>query len=407
MRTLNFVDLFAGAGGLSEGFIRAGFHALAHLEMDQSACATLRTRTVYHYLMQYPYGRELYGQYLKGEIAREQLYAGVRTSLLDGVLHAEISWETMSHIFQRIDSLVGMQPVDLILGGPPCQAYSLVGRARDPQGMRTDRRNFLYQYYGEFLRRYRPSFFVFENVMGLLSAGSQSYFDELQSMFKYCGYALDWKVLNAVDYGVVQQRKRVFLVGKHSAKPFHFTWPKASRNSYQVMRDLFADLPHLQAGETPDHLPYFAEPTDYLQRSCIRGEYEFVCQHHARANRPEDLEIYRLVAEQPGLRYDELPAELRTHRNMETFLDRFKVVNANGPSHTIVAHLAKDGHHFIHPDPEQNRSITVREAARIQSFPDDYFFEGGRTAAFKQIGNAVPPLVAEALGRAIRKELEG
>jgi DNA (cytosine-5)-methyltransferase 1 len=401
----NFIDLFAGAGGLSEGFVRAGFQGLAHLDMDKNACATLRTRLAYHHLKKHVFGRELYAHYLKAQQPREVLYAAMPTDDYDRVIEAEISWKSLTSIFEKVDILVGNKRIDLILGGPPCQAYSLVGRARDPQGMKMDRRNFLYQYYGEFLRRYAPQYFVFENVTGLLSAGQKSYFEELRSMFTYCGYKLDWRVLNAADYGVVQQRKRVFLVGKRDTNAFNFEWPVPTRHRFEILQDLFADLPPLQAGEEPIYQPYKTTPTPYLVESGIRGNMDIVSQHQARPNRPEDLAIYRLVAEQHGLKYDQLPDHLRSHRNHSTFLDRFKVVNPIGLSHTIVAHLSKDGHHFIHPDPAQNRSITVREAARIQSFPDDYFFEGGRTAAFKQIGNAVPPLLAEALARAMRREM--
>jgi DNA (cytosine-5)-methyltransferase 1 len=408
MMQLNFIDLFAGAGGFSEGFVRAGFRPLAHVDMDASACATLRTRVAFHELRSSKKGMQLYERYLRNEISQAQLYSEVNQDALSQVIHAQISWDTMGDIFKRIDELVAWRKVHVIVGGPPCQAYSVVGRARDPQRMQNDRRNYLYQYYGEVLRRYQPEFFVFENVLGLLSAGNRSYFEEMQALFKYCGYSLDYKVLNAADFGVLQERKRVILVGKRMSTTFEFAWPNPTENSFRVGIDLFADLPFLKAGEATSVLPYAGRPTKYLKQSGIRNGISFVSQHITRPHHPRDLEIYRIAAlrlqnEGNRLKYSELPENLRSHQNQEDFSDRFKVVNPFGKSHTLVAHISKDGHHFIHPDPEQNRSISVREAARIQSFPDDYFFEGGRTAAFKQIGNAVPPFLAEAIAKALRE----
>lgn len=406
----NFIDLFAGAGGFSEGFVRAGYHPLAHVDMDTNACATLRTRLVFHELGKTEQGRQVYLRYLQGNISAEQLYEKVHSSIIDQVIQAEISWERMAGIFERIDGLAGGRKVDVIVGGPPCQAYSLIGRARDPQGMQNDSRNYLYQYYGEFLRRYEPDYFVFENVTGLLSAGNRSYFAEMQILFRNCGYALDWRVLNAVDCRVLQVRKRVILVGCRNQKDFEFHWPEPIENPFQIGRDLFSDLPALRAGDSQQILPYRSPANSYLEQSGIRNERSILSQHITRPHNPRDLEIYRIAATQlqdqaERLKYAELPEDLRTHNNQRDFLDRFKVVNAMGKSHTIVAHLAKDGHHFIHPDPLQNRSISVREAARIQSFPDDYYFEGGRTAAFKQIGNAVPPLLAAAVATGLLSHL--
>ena len=155
---------------------------------------------------------------------------------------------------------------------------------------------------------------------------------------------------------------------------------------------------------------YKKPTTEYLKQSKIRNEIDFVTQHIARPNNENDLEIYRMAVEEMNqgkrLNYAKLPERLIRHKNTSSFTNRFQVVNGDGISHTVVAHIAMDGHYYIHPDNKQNRSITIREAARIQSFPDDYFFEGSRTAAFKQIGNAVPPLMAEKIAKKIKEILK-
>ncbi|QTA93413.1 DNA cytosine methyltransferase [Desulfonema magnum] len=166
---LKFLDLFAGAGGLSEGFVRAGFCPVAHVEADQAACFTLRTRMAYHWLKSE--GRaEQYNDYLYRKISRSELYSLVPDRPINSVINAEISKDSLPEIFIKTDELLDGDKLDLIIGGPPCQAYSIVGRSRDKNRMRGDSRNYLYVYYAEFLKHYRPSFFVFENVTGLLSA---------------------------------------------------------------------------------------------------------------------------------------------------------------------------------------------------------------------------------------------
>jgi DNA (cytosine-5)-methyltransferase 1 len=152
---------------------------------------------------------------------------------------------------------------------------------------------------------------------------------------------------------------------------------------------------------------YKKETTEYLLSTGIRNGLDYTTQHIARPHNENDLEIYRIAVElwkvKKRLNYATLPKKLIKHKNTTSFTNRFQVVNGDGISNTVVAHIAMDGHYYIHPDIKQNRSITVREAARIQSFPDDFYFEGGRTAAFKQIGNAVPPLMAEEIAKKIKE----
>ena len=405
---MTYIDLFAGAGGLSEGFLRYKFEPIAHVEMDAAACRTLETRIAY-YDIKKKGKQKKYEDYLLGKISRDKLLSFVPPEKLASVIQAEISDETIADIFQKIDTLLDGRKVDVIAGGPPCQAYSLAGRSRDPNRMRDDKRNTLFKFYAAFLKRYKPKYFVFENVKGLLTAGN--YFQEMMDLFesKEIGYHVDHKILNAADFGVLQKRERVIIIGRRGKAPFEFPEIEKTPNNWQIGPDLFADLPPLQPGDAPAWVPYTTPTTDYLERFDIRNGMAFVAQHEARPHNLRDREIYRIAIEkwQKGerLQYDELPDHLKTHRHRHVFTDRFKVVDLHGCCHTLVAHIAKDGHYYIHPDLQQARSVSVREAARIQSFPDDFFFEGGRSAAWRQVGNAVPPLLAEKIAGTIKSLL--
>lgn len=415
MKKLNYIDLFAGAGGLSEGFIRAGFNAIAHVEMNKDACDTLRTRAAYHWLNENN-KKNIYIDYLLSEEkSKEELWSKVPKNLINSVINKEISENTLEEIFERIDSELNGRNIDLIIGGPPCQAYSVAGRARDPHGMRKDPRNFLYKYYVEFLKKYQPKMFVFENVPGMLTAKNGDHLENIFRAVRKAGYELSLptnknRYLNAKDFGVLQDRKRVIIIGWKTELGLEYPDFEIYKNNYQVLKDLFLDLVPLRNGEgTLNAVNYAKSSTEYLEQAKIRNGLDFVTQHIARPNNENDLEIYRIAVDEwkngKRLNYANLPPRLIRHNNVKSFTNRFQVVNGEGISHTVVAHIAMDGHYYIHPDKNQNRSITVREAARIQSFPDDYFFEGSRTAAFKQIGNAVPPLMAEKIAEKIKKLL--
>lgn len=404
---LSFLDLFAGAGGLSEGFVRAGFRPIAHVEADASACFTLKTRQAFHWLNNNGF-RHKYIEYLNNEISREQLYQEVPKSEINSVINEIICEETLGSIFDRIDTLLGNQKLDLIIGGPPCQAYSLIGRARG--NMVNDARNHLYRYYAEFLKRYLPKYFVFENVLGLLTASDpdgELYFDKMKKLFVEIGYSLEYKVLSANEYGVLQNRKRIILVGKKGHRSKKSFYPEPEKWMPEVcVWDLLNDLPKIQAGGgTVAPQRPAKKHSEWLEKSGVYSDFPLTW-HQARPHSKQDLEIYRYAvnlwnSEKRRLHYDDLPEYLKSHKGRNSFVDRFKVVAGDiEASHTVVAHISKDGHHYIHPDIEQNRSITPREAARIQSFPDDYYFENvsgkpARTSAFKQIGNAVPVLLAQ------------
>lgn len=418
-KEISFIDLFAGAGGLSEGFIQAGFEPIAHVEIEKSACNTLKTRTAYHYLKSNK-KKDIYLSYLKGEITRDDLYKSVPNEILESVINLPIGNENNREIQDRIDNYLGKNKVDLIVGGPPCQAYSLVGRARSKTKMVGDPRNYLFIQYAEYLEKYQPKMFVFENVLGLKSAKDGHYLAEMEKLFDEKGFHIKLFTLNAKDFGVLQNRRRIIILGWQKNKDFNIpNLEKIKTKSEFVIEDLFKDLPTLKAGEGTDKfMKYRTEATEYLKHHALRNGINILTQHVARPHREQDKEIYKIAVQkwekkQERLNYNDLPEQLKTHQNRTSFFDRFKVVAADLPySQTVVAHISKDGHYYIHPDIKQNRSISVREAARIQSFPDDYYFEGekegaNRTAAFKQIGNAVPPLMAKMIAQTIKTTLDG
>ena len=309
----------------------------------------------------------------------------------------------------------------MIVGGPPCQAYSIVGRARSRTKMVGDKRNYLYQLYAKFLERYQPQYFVFENVTGLLSAKDEDgilHFSKMRALFRQYGYTTNYRILNARDYGVLQNRNRIILVGKLHGDADYYPDILPVETNCQV-GELFSDLPPLSAGGgTPLPTKTLHYNGQYLYASGIkRYDHQPVTLHFARPNTQQDLEIYRLAVQRwnskhERISYRDLPERLRSQKNIRTFLDRFKVVAPDLPmSQTVVAHICKDGHYYIHPDITQNRSLTPREAARLQTFPDDYYFEGikdgpSRTSAFKQIGNAVPVRLAFHIAEAILHDIE-
>jgi len=409
-----YLNLFAGAGGLSEGFYRAGFRPVAHVELDPSACYTLKTRVARNWLFNIE-KEDVYIRYLNGKISRKELYEYIPPEKLSSVINAEIGNNDLPLIFSKIDELAGQKGIELIIGGPPCQAYSIIGRARDADGMKGDKRNYLFQYYSLFLERYKPKYFVFENVIGLMSAkdkNGKKYFDAVRDSFYKSGYEIAIESLSAEEYGVLQNRKRIIIIGKRTKGSLDF--PKLSKWNPEVqVNEIFKDLPSIQSASgsvTPCRtLSYKRE---YLYKAKIKNDVIPITWHISRPNTEQDLEIYRIAVNywnsgHKRLVYNELPKRLKTHRNCISFTDRFKVVEGDMKfAHTVVAHISKDGHYYIHPDIKQNRSITPREAARLQSFSDDYYFESesgkpSRTAAFQQIGNAVPVLLSESIANGL------
>ncbi len=394
---------------MSEGFKRNCLNTVAHIEIDKEACLTIKTRVAYHFLKE-ENRLDSYYDYTAGKLSQDELYNLLPAEHSDSVINREISDESLKDIFSVIKKKLRKQSnkeLDLIVGGPPCQAYSLIGR----HGIdwEKDKRVSLYVQYGKFLKEFQPKVFVFENVPGLLSANDGHYFNHLKEYFKEIGYETDHKILNAKDYGVLQNRRRVIIIGW--MEDLKFSYPEIETIEHNfTTKDIFADLSSLKAGESKTKDNYKDKTNNYLSLFELRNGVDFYTQHITRPHNENDLRIYKLAIEKWNgekirLKYNDIPEKWRTQKNTESFLDRFKVVDGKGISHTVIAHISKDGHYYIHPDINQCRSVSVREAARIQSFPDDFYFEGSRTAVFRQIGNAVPPLMSVAIAKGILKQI--
>lgn len=409
-KKIKVLDLFAGAGGFSEGFFDLGCEVVGHIEMDPQACDTIRTRILYHALKKNNKLGE-YKDYLLGKITRDSLISKYDLqNEVDSVMCEKITKENCKSLITKVKTRLKGENLDIIIGGPPCQAYSYIGRARDKNRMQTDERNYLYEHYVKFLRALKPKIFVFENVPGLLTAGDGKYLKDMQALMKKAGYQTDYKILDASAYGVPQSRRRVILIGwSKESKIKAYPEPKPVERAYTVGTFL-NKLPKIQAGEALKPFEYSGSEPILKQLGITNPEVNVLEGHVARPHTVQDKRIYRIAVKEKNkgnnIHYASLPAKLKTHNNEISFPDRFKVVNSKSNAcQTVVAHIAKDGHHYIHPDIIQNRSLTVREAARLQTFPDDFKFEGSRSAQYKQIGNAVPPMLSRIIARLLINNL--
>jgi len=408
------LDLFSGAGGLSEGFYNHSFDIIGHIERDEYASKTLQTRSMYHALSKIN-KLHIYLNYYNNIINRDEFIKQCTNLGIDNteVINEEISLLTEDVLIDKINCQLNQRnitKVNVVIGGPPCQAYSLIGRGRDRHGMQYDPRNHLYRHYIRFIRTFSPDIFIFENVPSIRSAKNGIVINDFQELIHESGYVTDHRILNASNFNVLQNRKRIIFIGWK--KEYGFSYPEFNKNEphYKIW-DLLNDLPQFgPGGGKDDPQNYTDNKSEYLQESGIRTDETCVRHHVSRSHNERDREIYRIAIDTwnrngKRIKYSELPLRLKTHKNEKAFQDRFKVVNGGGLSHAVVAHLSKDGHYFIHPDINQDRSITVREAARIQSFPDNYLFEGPRFSKFMQIGNAVPPLMASGIAFKIKEML--
>ena len=398
-RKYTFIDLFAGCGGLSEGFYRVGFKALAHIEINHWACETLRARMCY------------YG------------YKNIDKEVIEHDI-------TAPDIINKIDEAVAGRTVDVIIGGPPCQAYCTAGRVRDGKGMATDPRNFLFEKYVEILEYYSPKFFVFENVTGVLSAkvnGNHIFPRIIQALGNKYDVISDPTVLihNTADYGVPQMRKRVIIMGvrkdidktsvtklyndviKTHWNPESPLEEREGRKKFVDVKQAIGDLPAVEPGNDAS-TENFDYPCDnaFLRRIGKKGVYPLM-DHIARRHNALDRERFTVMIHNHWT-FGQLRKNMPQyeHEHARVFDNSYVVQWWDMPSKTILAHIHKDGFQFIHPDEKQARSFTVREAARIQSFPDDFVFAGSRGEKYKQIGNAVPPLFAEALAKSVKINLD-
>lgn len=347
----NFIDLFAGAGGLSEGFIQAGFNPIAHVEMNSFAAQTLVTRSAYYYLKQVKQ-LDIYYQYLRGEITRDAFLEKIPNRITKTVICETMSNDTLPGIFKTIDGIMklrNMQSVDVVIGGPPCQAYSLVGRAQSSHmdhPMSEDPRNELYKLYARVLKRYQPRMFVFENVMGISSANEGTTFKNLKKYLRRVGYEIEWHEQNSKSFGVLQNRRRMIIVGwlKNSG----MAYPEfLKKESPFTVNDLLSDLPKLKPGLGSSE--YRTKTwSKCVSETEVRTVDDVLTLHKSRPNKERDIEIYKRAIElwndgHKRLNYNDLPEELKTHKNRHSFVDRFKVVEGDESCcHTVLAHLSKD-----------------------------------------------------------------
>ena len=493
-KSIPVVDLFAGPGGLGEGFSSARddignrmFDIRVSIEKDVIAHRTLTLRSLYRKLAdgEVP---DSYFDYIRGDITSSEFFSNrtVAAALKEATDEARCI-ELGNGLNDEVDDLIHRATVGredwVLIGGPPCQAYSLAGRSRrrrvDP-GFEDDPKHFLYKEYLRIIRKFQPAIFVMENVKGMLSSthNGQGIFERIIKDLSKPATGLFYDIrsfvvpadkgsvapgdfiIRAEDYGVPQLRHRVILLGIRSDRGGQSHGILQRRENRVSVRDALVGLPALRSRLSkeedslkawhgaleeasallkgwPSHeravvQELMKEATVQASRlvSCggtfIKKDLQVsrnlppdlarwihdprlggVCQHESRSHMRSDLHRYLFAAafakcnryspKLSGFPKDLLP----NHRNAggvaAPFDDRFRVQVYSSPSTTIVSHISKDGHYYIHPDPSQCRSFSVREAARIQTFPDNYFFEGNRTQQYHQVGNAVPPFLAKQL----------
>ena len=300
----NFIDLFAGAGGLSEGFIQAGFSPVAHVEMNPYAAQTLETRTGYYYLK--AQGKlDIYKDYISGKITRDEFLQHIPEEQLQSVFCETMSNETLPRLFENIDRILtqrGIKQVDVIIGGPPCQAYSLVGRAQSKHmetPMSADPRNDLYKLYARFLQKYHPKMFVFENVMGIKSANSGATWLKVQEALRSVGYEIECHEQNSKNFGVLQNRRRMIIVGW--LKNTGLSYPQFEQTiADATVNDILSDLPALQPGgksgeyrsdDFSDYLRSTGIRKDFINFNYIADDAEFDTSENISDNKKEFYEI--------------------------------------------------------------------------------------------------------------------
>lgn len=507
-KSIPVIDLFAGPGGLGEGFSslldteRTPLFSLkVSAEKDPTAHKTLSLRSLYR---KFPRGKapDCYYEHIRGKISREALFAHPEAAeagkeALEEALNFELGRDNPEDLDRRIQAALGGADDWVLIGGPPCQAYSLAGRSRrtreSQEKFESDEKHFLYREYLRIIRKHKPAVFVMENVKGMLSSlhGGSPIFDRIVADLSSPGDGLEYQirslvkpgvageidphdfVIEAERFGVPQGRHRVILFGIRSdvarsvseLSSSQEEFVLGSENMKVTVGEALSGLPPLRSRlskETDGHKewlsaltetakelqwyrsealsPVFEEMNRAVEKAKLRVATggPFTChdtaingmrarlsdwyvdkrlggviQHETRSHMRSDLHRYLFAAaygKAKGVspKIADFPTPLLPkHGNVNSekvpFADRFRVQLEGSWSSTVVAHIAKDGHYFIHPDPSQCRSLTVREAARLQTFQDNYFFAGNRTEQYTQVGNAVPPLLARKIAGVVSK----
>ena len=504
---INVIDLFAGPGGLGEGFFsfknsknKYPYQGICSVEMDKHAHSTLTLRAFYRQLKKNNITPpDEYFEYIAGSSAvpyneNTKKYwnrANKETLNLELGLDEHSDLDIFKTLKEKHRKKLESKPTVLI-GGPPCQAYSLVGRARN-KGKKdyipeNDQRHFLYKEYLKIMQTFSPDIFIMENVKGMLSSkiNGGAVFSKIIDDLQNCGegyslYSLktgeqfnkentDPKdfILKSEDYGIPQCRHRVIILGiKHGGRDLPRTVTPLNKQSQVSVKTALSGLPDVRSifsnrskfykdntyknwkefivkgiselivkesnldkklvvalkveirkleesaelfNKLETDYPLQQKSDKFLEFVCV-SEGEKIRSHQPRPHMDADLLRYFFCSvfnQSMGrnARAEDFPESLApNHKNWESgkFVDRFKVQSYGKPSSTITSHISKDGHYFIHPEPSQCRSLTVKEAARLQTFPDSYVFMGQRTNQFHQVGNAVPPLLARQISEIVYK----
>lgn len=383
-----FVDLFCGAGGFSTGFRAAGFAPVLGVDVIDVFCRT--------HAMNFP---------------------DSKTACLD------LSQATPHHLA----SLAGIKPggIDVVVGSPPCQTFSSIGipkiRSLKQDAILSDPRNYLFKSFISFIAFVKPKIFVMENVPAMKTRFGGKLFQNLLDMIVDAGYQPFHTVLNSCHFGVPQTRRRLIVVGVKPNLRFSFPTPThsdgdtSSRQTVQPdlllqcsqavsVGDAIFDLPVIEDGCRIDELPYSKHHslTDYQLR--MRNKTGFVRNNICRMSNDRAKRVFRHMPQ--GAKYKDLPKAVRSILPFreDIFGDRLKRLNAAKPAWTILAHIGMDGYMYIHPT--ECRTLSVREAARLQSFPDDFLFAGNMREQYVQVGNAVPPLLAQACASAVKATIQ-
>lgn len=374
------IDLFAGAGGLSSGFVKAGFHIAASMEKT----------AIFN-----------------------------KTHALNFPKSQSICADVSQFKPENFEYLTNLKPgqVDIIIGGPPCQTFSTIGTPKlnslKGKNVLTDPRNYLFQSYLDYVKHYSPRIFVMENVPALQTKYEGSLFNRILEEIDALGYQVDFKVLNAAEFGVPQSRKRLFIVATKFNLKIDFPTPTHElndnlQNGYSdekikaaTVSDAITDLPAIDDGCRHDELPYSKNTNLSFYQKKVRNKSNNVRNNICRMSNERAKKVFAHM--KPGDRYMDLPKEVRSILPFreDIFKDRLKRLDPTKPSWTVLAHIGMDGYMYIHPT--EDRTLSVREAARLQSFDDSFIFTGNMREQYVQVGNAVPTILAEALAHSVMK----